>query len=68
MGPCDSSKWKVGKEMTTEMSFVDSALRAWKSNVERADKLFGGLSPELLAQEVAPGKNRLFIFGDTSPP
>jgi hypothetical protein len=46
------------------MSFVDSALRAWKSNVERADRLFGGLSPELLEQEVAPGKNRLiYLWG-----
>jgi hypothetical protein len=31
--------------MTTEKSLIDSALRGWKSNVERADKLFGGLSP-----------------------
>jgi hypothetical protein len=31
--------------MTTERSFIDSALRGWKSNVERADKLFGALSP-----------------------
>ena len=64
MGPCDSSNRKAGKEMTTEMSFVDSALRGWKSNVERADKLFGGLPPELLEQEVAPGKNRLiYLWG-----
>ena len=63
-GPCDSSKWKAGKGMTTEMSFVDSALRGWKLNVERADKLFGALSPELLEQEVAPGKNRLiYLWG-----
>ncbi len=39
--------------MTTDMSFVDSALRGWKSNVERADKLFGALSPEQLDKEVA---------------
>jgi len=50
--------------MTTEMSFVDSALRGWKSNVERADKLFGALSPEQLEKEVAPGKNRLiYLWG-----
>ena len=29
--------------MTTEKSLIDSALRGWKFNVERADKLFGGL-------------------------
>jgi len=50
--------------MTIEMSFVDSALRGWKSNVERADKLFGALSPEQLEKEVAPGKNRLiYLWG-----
>jgi len=48
--------------MTTEMSFVDSALRGWKSNVEREDKLFGALSPEQLEKEVAPGKNRLIYL------
>jgi len=53
---------KQVKIMTTEMSFVDSALRGWKSNVERADKLFGALSPEQLEKEVAPGKNRLIYL------
>jgi hypothetical protein len=45
--------------MTIEKSLIDSALRGWKSNVERAGKLFGALSPEQLEQEVAPGKNRV---------
>jgi hypothetical protein len=50
--------------MTTEMALVDSALRGWKSNIERADKLFGALSPDLLEQQVAPGKNRLiYLWG-----
>jgi DinB superfamily len=50
--------------MTTENSLIDSALRGWKSNVERADKLFGALSPGELEQEVAPGKNRLiYLWG-----
>ena len=50
--------------MTTEKSLIDSALRGWKSNVERADKLFGDLSPGQLEQEVAPGKNRLiYLWG-----
>jgi hypothetical protein len=32
--------------------------------VERAEKLFAGLSPEQLEQEVAPGKNRLiYLWG-----
>jgi hypothetical protein len=50
--------------MTTDKSLIDSALRGWKSNVERADKLFVDLSPEQLEQEVAPGKNRLiYLWG-----
>jgi len=50
--------------MTTEKSLVDSALRGWKSNVERAEKLFGDLSPGELEQEVAPEKNRLiYLWG-----
>src|SRR5438105_689252 len=50
--------------MTTEKSLIDSALRGWKSNVERADKLFGDLSPGQLLQEIAPGKNRLiYLWG-----
>jgi DinB superfamily len=50
--------------MTTEKSLIDSALRGWKSNIEQADKLFGGLSPEQLEREVAPGKNRLiYLWG-----
>lgn len=50
--------------MTTEKSFVDSALRGWKSNVDRADELFGALSQGQLEQEVAPGKNRLiYLWG-----
>ena len=50
--------------MTFETSLVDSALRNWRSNVDRADKLFGNLSQEHLLQEVAPGKNRLiYLWG-----
>jgi hypothetical protein len=45
--------------MSTENSLIDAALRGWKSNVERVDKLFGTLSPEQLELQVAPGKNRL---------
>src|SRR5271154_3025388 len=50
--------------MSTEKSLIDSALRAWKSNVEQAEKLFGELSPGQLQREVAPGKNRLiYLWG-----
>src|SRR5258708_14488676 len=45
--------------MNTENSLIDAALRGWKSNVERVDKLFGTLSPEQLEQQVTSGNNRL---------
>jgi len=55
---------KEEETMSTENSLIDAALRGWKSNVERADKLFGALSPEQLEQQVAPGKNRLiYLWG-----
>ena len=50
--------------MSLETSFIDSALRNWRSNVDRAGELFGNLSQEQLLQEVAPGKNRLiYLWG-----
>ena len=50
--------------MTHEAPLIDSALRNWRSNVDRAGKLFGKLSQEQLLQEVAPGKNRLiYLWG-----
>jgi len=42
--------------MTTEISLIDSALRGWKSNLERANRLFGDLSPGQLEQEVLQEK------------
>jgi hypothetical protein len=50
--------------MTLETSLIDSALRNWRSNVDRAGKLFGNLPQEQLLQEVAPGKNRvIYLWG-----
>ena len=50
--------------MTFEASLIDSALRNWRSNIDRVGKLFGDLSEEQLRQEVAPGKNRLiYLWG-----
>ena len=43
---------------------VEAELRTWQLVVDRATKLFGGLSEEALEREVAPGKNRLiYLFG-----
>src|SRR5207253_8208190 len=50
--------------MTLETSLIDLALRNWRSNVDRAGKLFGNLSQEQLLQEVAPGRNRrIYLWG-----
>jgi len=50
--------------MTLETSLIDSALRNWRSNVDRAGKIFGNLSQEQLLQEVAPGRNRvIYLWG-----
>ena len=50
--------------MTLETSLIDSALRNWRSTVDRVEKHFGNLSQEQLLQEVAPGKNRLiYLWG-----
>jgi hypothetical protein len=50
--------------MTTDSSLIDSALRQWKANIDRAGKFFGSLSEEQLVQEIAPGKNRLiYLWG-----
>src|SRR5258708_39641610 len=50
--------------MTRETSLTDSALRAWKFNIDRAGKFFAALSEEELLQEIAPGKNRLiYVWG-----
>jgi hypothetical protein len=50
--------------MAAETSFTDSALRSWKSNIDRAGAFFGALSEEQLQQEIAPGKNRLiYLWG-----
>jgi hypothetical protein len=43
---------------------IDISLRSWKANVDRIGKFFGGLSPEQLEQEIAPGRNRLiYLWG-----
>src|SRR3989442_13979213 len=50
--------------MANEGSYVALALKVWKAQIERADKLFGGLSSEEVLREVAPGRNRLlYLWG-----
>jgi DinB superfamily len=50
--------------MGNEASYVALGLRTWKTQLERADKLFGSLSSEDVLREIAPGKNRLlYLWG-----
>jgi DinB family protein len=50
--------------MNPEALLIDSALRGWKSNVDRTTKFFGALTEEQLHEQVAPGKNRLiYLWG-----
>jgi DinB superfamily len=49
---------------TNEERLLSGALNSWKTNIERADKLFSALTPEQLQKEIAPGKNRLiYLWG-----
>src|SRR3984893_5462848 len=57
---------KTPKEihMTNEELYLAVALNGWKGNIERADKMFSGLSDQEVLKEIAPGKNRLiYIWG-----
>jgi hypothetical protein len=50
--------------MEHDGAFVALGLKAWKAQIERADKLFGSLSSEAVQREVAPGRNRLlYLWG-----
>jgi hypothetical protein len=50
--------------MSAENALIDSALRAWQGNLDRAGKFFSGFTEDQLQQEVAPGKNRLiYLWG-----
>ena len=50
--------------MTNEGSYVALGLKVWKGQLDRADKLFGGLSSEEVLREITPGRNRLlYLWG-----
>ncbi len=50
--------------MGNDGAFVALALKVWKAQIERADKLFGSLSSEEVQREIAPGRNRLlYLWG-----
>ena len=50
--------------MTNEELYIAVALNGWMGNIERAAKMFSGLSDQELLKEIAPGKNRLiYLWG-----
>jgi hypothetical protein len=50
--------------MGNEGFYVAVGLKTWNAQIDRADKLFGGLSSEEILQEIAPGRNRLlYLWG-----
>jgi len=50
--------------MANEGADIALGLKVWKTQIERADKLFGSLSSEDVQREIAPGKNRLlYLWG-----
>jgi len=50
--------------MGNDPSCVALALKAWKTQIDRAEKLFGALSSEEVLREIAPGRNRLlYLWG-----
>src|SRR5216683_1658170 len=57
--------WLTGEgDMANEGSYVALALKVWKTQIDRADKLFGSLSSEDVLREIAPGRNRvLYLWG-----
>ena len=50
--------------MGNEFSYVNLGLKTWNAQIDRADKLSGGLSSEEVLREIAPGRNRLlYLWG-----
>jgi hypothetical protein len=50
--------------MGNDGAYAALGLKAWKTQIERADKLFGSLSSEEVQREIAPGRNRLlYLWG-----
>jgi DinB superfamily len=60
----DPIKTQMETLMTNEELYLAVALNGWMGNIERADKMFSGLSDQEILKEIAPGKNRLiYLWG-----
>ena len=50
--------------MGSEDSYVALGLKTWNTQIDRAHKLFEGLSSGEILREIAPGRNRpLYLWG-----
>src|SRR5260370_41035055 len=61
----NDAEWLTGDgAMGNDGACVALGLKAWKAQIDRADKLFGALSSEEVLREIAPGRNRLlYLWG-----
>jgi len=51
--------------MTNEGSYVALGLKMWKTQLDRADKLFGGLPSEEVLREIAPAETGCLFVGSS---
>ena len=59
-----SHEGKRSENILNEESLIAVVIAAWKSNLERATKLFGGLDETALERQVAAARNRLvYLWG-----
>ena len=50
--------------MGNDSAYVALGLKVWTTQIDRADRLFGTLSPQEVLREIAPGRNRvLYLWG-----
>ena len=54
--------------MGNEGSYVALGLKTWNAQIDRADKLFAGLSSEEILREIAQAGTGFFTCGDISQP
>src|ERR1700736_459365 len=60
----DPIKTQKETHMTNEELFLAVALHGWKGNIERADKMFSGLSEEDRLKDGVPEKTRMiYLWG-----
>src|SRR5258705_10126127 len=50
--------------MGNDGEYIALAMKAWKGDIDRAERLFGGVSSEEVQREIAPGRNSLlYLWG-----